>query len=674
MPSRHLSHPKYRRDIDGLRAIAVLSVVAFHAFPGLIRGGFIGVDVFFVISGFLISSIIFSNLDNGTFSFAEFYVRRVKRIFPALILVLGTCFALGWFVLLTDEFELLGKHIAGGAAFISNLVLLGETGYFDTVADTKPLLHLWSLGVEEQFYIVFPVLFAVAHKKKLNLLSIAVLSSVVSFLFSILIIKNHAVADFYSPGTRCWELTIGSILAWITLYKPEYTAATPGSLGKWLSKAIFRDGREIDGTTLANATSILSLLLLSYGFWHINKNIGFPGKWALIPVFSAVLIIFSGPNAWVNRVILSNRLAVWAGLISFPLYLWHWPLLVFSRIVEGGTASPTIRILAVLLSFILAFLTYRLIEHPIRFGTQKKTIVVMLVLIMTAVGCFGYAAYAQKILPKSKASFSDYTYDLKKFNFIPCSDKLAGGDLGLTYCYSNSTAPTALIIGDSHADDKFYGLSKAVNEEKWLIVANASCPPIKDVQVVSADHTVCTGKIEKYFNIAEENTSIKTVVLSFAQLYPLNEFVAADHLSANVNPNDIQISDMHDTKADKAKSFYNGLDRGIEYLDKIGKKVILLVDIPELTFFPKDCLRSHNACTYNRNDLLKRQALMRGEYEKLKKKYPQILIYDPIDIFCKEDLCQSTYFGRSMYRDSHHLSLYGSEIYGQKFAEWLRTN
>lgn len=154
----HLSHPKYRPDIDGLRAIAILSVVVFHAFPSWIKGGFIGVDVFFVISGFLISTIIFENLDKGTFSLTEFYARRIKRIFPALILVLVACFAFGWFALLADEYQQLGKHIAGGAAFISNFVLWDESGYFDNAADTKPLLHLWSLGVEEQFYIIWPLL------------------------------------------------------------------------------------------------------------------------------------------------------------------------------------------------------------------------------------------------------------------------------------------------------------------------------------------------------------------------------------------------------------------------------------------------------------------------------------------------------------------------------------
>ncbi len=189
MPA-HLSHPKYRSDIDGLRAIAVLSVVVFHAFPSWIQGGFIGVDVFFVISGFLISTIIFESLDKGVFSLTEFYARRIKRIFPALILVLIACFVFGWFALLADEYQQLGKHIAGGATFVSNFVLWHESGYFDNTADTKPLLHLWSLGVEEQFYIIWPLLLWFAYKRKFNLLNISIGITALSFSLNLYQVKN----------------------------------------------------------------------------------------------------------------------------------------------------------------------------------------------------------------------------------------------------------------------------------------------------------------------------------------------------------------------------------------------------------------------------------------------------------------------------------------------------
>jgi peptidoglycan/LPS O-acetylase OafA/YrhL len=221
--SPSLPHPKYRPDIDGLRAIAVLSVVIFHAFPNLLKGGFIGVDIFFVISGFLISTIILSGLKHDSFSFIEFYSRRIKRIYPALLLVLIASFIFGWFALLADEYKQLGKHIAGGAGFISNFILWKESSYFDNAAETKPLLHLWSLGIEEQFYIVWPLLLWIAWKQRLNILTLVLIVMIISFVLNVNTIQSDSTAAFYSPQTRFWELLIGSILAYATINSVKQT-------------------------------------------------------------------------------------------------------------------------------------------------------------------------------------------------------------------------------------------------------------------------------------------------------------------------------------------------------------------------------------------------------------------------------------------------------------------
>lgn len=371
IPLTHLSHPKYRPDIDGLRAIAVLAVVAFHAFPGFIKGGFIGVDVFFVISGFLISTIIFENLDRGTFSFSEFYVRRVRRIFPGLSVVLLACFVFGWFALLADELNQLGWHMAAGAGFVSNLALWSEAGYFDNSAETKPLLHLWSLGIEEQFYIVWPLFLWFAWKRKFNLLALAVFVAFISFYLNIKGVNQDAVSTFYSPQTRFWELLCGSILAWFALYKKNSSANLEQKVDSWLAVVVYREEVEANGKTLSNVCSFLGCLLLAYGLWRISKTVSFPGRWAVVPVLGTVLIILAGPKAWINRKILSNKIAVWFGLISFPLYLWHWPLLSFARIVESKAPSLRMRSLAVVLSVVLAWLTVRVIEKPFRIGNQR---------------------------------------------------------------------------------------------------------------------------------------------------------------------------------------------------------------------------------------------------------------------------------------------------------------
>lgn len=369
--NQHLLHPKYRPDIDGLRAIAVLSVVGFHAFPSWVKGGFIGVDVFFVISGFLISGIIYENLDKGEFTFREFYARRIRRIFPALIVVMAACFAFGWFSLLTDEYMQLGKHIAGGASFISNFLLWQESGYFDNSAETKPLLHLWSLGIEEQFYIIWPLLLWFAWKRKINFFAVTLAIAVGSFYLNIKGVEQDPVATFYSPLTRFWELMFGGLLAWVTIYKKSSFSGIMLKLECIFSSVTYGNQGVTNGKALENLSAFTGLALLAFGFVKISKDSNFPSFWALMPVSAAVLIISAGPRAWINRQILSNKLMVWFGLISYPLYLWHWPLLSFARILESGLPHRDTRIAAIVISIVLAWLTMKWIEKPFRSDNQR---------------------------------------------------------------------------------------------------------------------------------------------------------------------------------------------------------------------------------------------------------------------------------------------------------------
>lgn len=371
----------------------MLSVVIYHAFPKFIRGGFIGVDIFFVISGFLISTIIFGSLERNSFNFIEFYSRRIKRIFPALLLVLTASFVFGWFALLADEYKQLGKHIAGGAGFISNFLFWKESGYFDNAAETKPLLHLWSLGIEEQFYIVWPLLLWLAWKKRFNLLTITILVAVISFALNISKVHSDAVAAFYSPQTRFWELLVGSVLAYMTMHRRSLSPKFKHKLDMWLGQIIYAQAPEANGKTLHNVQSLLGAFLILAGLLIITKERHFPGWWAVVPTLGALLIISAGVHSWFNRVVLSNRVLVWFGLISFPLYLWHWPLLSFVRIIESGTPSRQIRIAAVLISIALAWLTYKFIEKPIRFGKHGKAKTITLFLLMIAVSCAGYNGF-----------------------------------------------------------------------------------------------------------------------------------------------------------------------------------------------------------------------------------------------------------------------------------------
>ena len=361
-----LASSQYRSDIDGLRAIAVLSVVGFHAFPLGIRGGFIGVDIFFVISGFLISTIIFDGLEAGVFSFSEFYGRRIKRIFPALALILLASYAFGWFALFPHEYAQLGKHIAAGAGFVSNFVLSNESGYFDNLAETKPLLHLWSLGIEEQFYIVWPLLLWLAWRFRIRILGLTVAVAVASFALNIFGIFIDDVPTFYSPQTRFWELLTGSLLAWHRLQGVDETSErqrkVSALLGRFSGRRIAEDFR----ATARHLQSWSGACLIAFALLFLTKSQPYPGWWALLPTIGAALIIAGGARSGFNRKILSHPVLVWFGLISYPLYLWHWPLLSFARIMVGDVPSAGIRITAVALSVPLAWVTWVLLEKPIR--------------------------------------------------------------------------------------------------------------------------------------------------------------------------------------------------------------------------------------------------------------------------------------------------------------------
>ena len=354
----------YRPDIDGLRAVAVSVVVAYHAFPQFMPGGFIGVDVFFVVSGYLISGIILGALAANRFSYANFYARRIRRIFPALAVVLAAVAIAGWFTLYADDYRRLGRHIAAGAGFASNFVLWQESSYFDGAVELKPLLHLWSLGIEEQFYLVWPMLLVFAARWKRGPLLLTLAIATASFLISIWQVRIDRTPAFFSPWTRFWELLAGATLACIEIDRELKTR---------------------------NALAVIGALMIASGVILINSTRVFPGLWVLLPVAGTFFLIAAGSRAWLNRAVLSLRPIVWIGLISYPLYLWHWPLLAFARITSGGPPSTAARLALIAASVVLAWLTYRVIEWPIRFGSGRRTIVPALAASMAVLFAIGLA-------------------------------------------------------------------------------------------------------------------------------------------------------------------------------------------------------------------------------------------------------------------------------------------
>ncbi|MBQ4132424.1 MAG: acyltransferase [Desulfovibrionaceae bacterium] len=381
----------YRPDVDGLRAVAVIGVLIFHAFPNWLPGGFVGVDIFFVISGFLITGILLREQDNGSFSFRRFYARRIRRIFPALFCVLSAVLIFGWFCLFNSEYMALGKHVFGGSAFIANIFYWQEAGYWDVSGSLKPLLHLWSLGIEEQFYIFFPLLLWLAFKKKLRLLTFLLLLLLASFALNVSFYKREPVLDFYAPFTRFWELLCGAVLA--CLFHRHKSAPCPCLLkiDALLSKAFLESRIENDGRCLRNLLSILGLGLILGAALSAITNKDFPGFRALLPTMGAFFLIAAGPQALINRVLLSHPWVVGIGLISYPLYLWHWPLLSYATILDGAFTGTWewrfIRMGCLAVAFVLAVLTYKFVENPIRFGKKCRGLKTgLLIVLMAACG------------------------------------------------------------------------------------------------------------------------------------------------------------------------------------------------------------------------------------------------------------------------------------------------
>jgi peptidoglycan/LPS O-acetylase OafA/YrhL len=478
-PSHH-----YRPDIDGLRAIAVLAVVAFHAFPNVVKGGFVGVDFFFVISGFLITGILQKDLQSETLGFwryiTQFYQRRIARIFPALLTVMAACLALGWCLLLPADFKILGKHLLAGAGFASNLVYWREAGYFDAAAETKTLLHLWSLAVEEQFYLIWPLLLWAAWKLRVKAVWMIGGLLIASFAWNVSQIHSQPVATFYSPFTRFWELVAGAFLAVSTLNKPAVAASKFSQ----------------------NAKSVIGLLFIAAAIYLLTKDKRFPGWWAVLPVLGSYLIIsagsIKGSEAWFNQVVLSNRVMVSIGLVSYPLYLWHWPVLAFLRGVQMDAPSIGMLWAALAASFALAYLTYWLIEKPLRFGVfwQNKTRLktAFLLLSMLAAGTAGYVVYAKNGVssrfPPHLRSLLDYEYDYGESNG-QCMVGIGGNQSQLApYCYTKNPAfkKSVALWGDSYT----WHLAAALNKQgkpnniSFSLIASAGCAPI-----LNADADYC---------------------------------------------------------------------------------------------------------------------------------------------------------------------------------------
>jgi peptidoglycan/LPS O-acetylase OafA/YrhL len=613
----------YRRDIDGLRAVAVLIVVVYHAFPNVLPGGFIGVDIFFIISGYLISTTLFQSIQSDTFSIFDFYSRRVRRIFPALAVVLTATGAFGWFVLRADEFQQLGKHIAAGVGFVSNFALWNESGYFDSAADAKPLLHLWSLGIEEQFYFFFPIILWTAWKARRGLLKVTVFVAVLSFLWSLYQFTHDSTALFYSPQTRFWEMMIGAILA-------HQMLASRGGSG-FLARP-----------DLKNARANIGAIFLIVGIIMCGRANIYPGPWALFPTIGATLLIAAGETAFVNRRILSTRVMVGIGLISYPLYLWHWPLLSYARIIAGRTPSGIVRTSCLVAAFVLAYITYRFIERPLRALSHQRTVVAFLGVGLLTIGMGGVLIYNQKGFEGRPVDLREVKFegDLEhddfhnyiKNHFIQCSSKAVlqqAENFGkIKRCFqSQQDRPVdTVILGDSHAEHLFIGLAESL--------------PQKNVAAYMRNGMAVRSNsgFSIIFDELDADKNVKQVVLS--SLWSLRG---------------IPVQDMIET---------------VRSLQKTGKTVFITDDVPDFNFFPVVC-KFKGECSESSSIFAERYSSYSQDLKDVVDSVPGLVLIKTSEYLCDSATCTMSGAGKLYYRDANHLSIPGSQFIG---AEMVRRN
>lgn len=627
----------YRPDIDGLRAVAVLAVVLFHAWPHWLKGGFIGVDIFFVISGFLITSIILNDLEKGRFTVRQFYVRRIRRIFPALTTVVLLTLGFGWYVLLKNEFIQLGKHILGAATFASNFVLWNEAGYFDNDHTTKPLLHLWSLGVEEQFYLVWPLTLALLYKR--NRIFILLASTLAaSFLYGLYATYNSPVAAYFSPVTRFWELAAGGILACLNA---QGRTALPGS-------------------TLASA---VGLLLLVLGAVFINGQSAFPGVWALLPVAGTCTLIAAGSGSWINRRLLGNRLMVYLGLVSYPFYLWHWPLLSFGYIVLGERPPVATKVELVAASFVLACVTFHLIERPIQKAPNQGRAIKSLLATMACFAVLGTLIARGLVRERIDTNGTDvYLGALNDVGFPDPAMKPLRYEGSVFQQITGTGEGTTLLIGDSVMEQYAPLVAKGLGERSFnrrsIIFATAGgCPPIPGaIRLPRIRFPTCGQTVTDAYKLAS-SPDIDTVVIAAAWN---GYFTPFQH--------DLDIAGEQFPSPRAQAAAESAVSSAIAQLLNQGKRVFLVQQPPSGDLFdPRSMISGSrldkivprpNLDPIRADEFRQFHQAPRARVSGIARATGAVLI-DPVDALCRNGACPVLNpAGEPIYTDSVHMRPY----------------
>lgn len=628
---------KYRAEIDGLRALAVLPVIFFHAGFEWFSGGFVGVDVFLVISGYLITTLIVSEISEGKFSLVNFYERRARRILPGLLFVMAVSLPFAMFLLKPLELKNFGQSLFATSTFASNVLFWVESGYFEPAAELKPLIHTWSLALEEQYYLLFPIFmiatWQLGNKWILSFLSLIFLSSLglAEWAANQTDQPELISAAYYLLPTRVWELLIGVFVA------------------LWL-----RNNHFFESIILNQIMSVIGVLMIAGSILFFDANTPFPSLYTLVPVIGTALLILCCVKNTPVYDLLTMKPLVGLGLISYSAYLWHQPVLAFARHLVSEDLSSFVALLLCTFSLMMAWLSWRFIERPYRgsknFG--RRSVFLQASLAMSVFSVLGlYIHLSNGIFythPKNleiKNSYEDvnYFFEYLKSDFDPCEKEeyLDGVDMfaGINRCFtSRSGKPKVAVFGDSHAEHLYIGYEEAtLNPSVYLI--RGERPFYGEVRV---------RHLMEGIN-SDSNLGMVVYSALWDKIY----------------------RDMGE------EEFERSLAETLTQFSDAGKSIVVLLDVPYFPMHSRDCyytsvVGSGHQCEIGSANF----ASQRGYVQSIRRitNSRNIKLLDPAKYFCDSHVCSMVVDGHLLYRDAHHLNVLGSKYVGSRIAEELRQS
>ena len=651
----------YRADIDGLRGIAVLCVVLFHAGVGGFNGGFVGVDIFFVISGYLICSIIQREIEEQCFSYAKFYARRARRILPALFAVLLACFAMATLVMTGGEMQDFSKSAMSNIAAVSNIYFWKSANYFSSAAELKPLMMTWSLSVEEQFYLFFPPVLLLIRRYKWHTGAALAALTAISLLASVWMTSRNPSTAFFLLPSRAWELGVGALLAHYVGRASPAGRAMPARLREALGAA--------------------GLLAVAYAITCYDETTAFPGIAAALPVFGAAMLI-AAHGSVINRLVLSNKALVFIGLVSYSWYLWHWPILSFARLVADRPIGLDTALALVALSFLLAIASWRFVERPFRTGTADD---------VRTLWRYGAASAAMLAVGVGLAAGQGWPQRLPDgFTAIernagnpghPC---LAGYGQSAPDpspgCATKGAHGSMALIGDSHAAAMAAGLrAMAVRHGiGFTQLTKASCPPLKGVTRLMASQPAhvreCSGFNQAALARVRDDPAIKIVVLAGYWSAPFDQEAAGQRFVRDDQP------DGPVTPEQSRQYLREGLAATVGMMTAAGKTVLLVKDVPIFTFDPGRAVAAAWIPSRHRlaealgmppagDGLSAAESLLRNRNDEtnayldaIGRQSPKVMLIDPAATLCANGRCGYSSSADLYYVDSQHLSDIGGGV------------